>query len=112
MAIPPTPIDPEPVGTRRRGIKPLPWSCRLVLVTAAAAFGLAESAAEEHGRIKRRPPSAIEAERIASEMAKTDSLLRKGDIISTGHGFLIFQGYGADGVTGEFLEVSNPATRK
>jgi hypothetical protein len=47
--------------------------------------------AEEHtGRIKRKPPGATEAERIASDMAMNDSLLQKGDIVATDRGFFIF----------------------
>jgi len=73
---------------------------------------LTQAFAAEHGRIKRGPPSAAEAERIASEMAMTDSLLRKGDIISTGRGFVVFQGFAPDGAVGEFLATSNPTAPK
>lgn len=36
-----------------------------------------------------------------------DSILRKGDVISTDRGFLLFRGYGTDG-SPEFVPVPNP----
>jgi hypothetical protein len=69
--------------------------------------------AQEHGRIKRKPPSLVEAERIASDMALNDSLLRRGDIVVTNRGFFVFRGLAADGVSNEFALVPNPlASRK
>jgi hypothetical protein len=44
----------------------------------SAALMLSSAAYAESGRIRRAPPSAAEAERIASEMAMNDSLLQKG----------------------------------
>ncbi|WP_154070985.1 hypothetical protein [Bradyrhizobium lablabi] len=64
----------------------------------------------ETGRIKRKPPDASEAERIASEVAMNDSLLRKGDIVVTDRGFFVFRGVAADGYTFEFSPVPNPVS--
>jgi hypothetical protein len=66
------------------------------------------ASAQEHGRIKRKPPTAIEAERIASDMAMSDSLLRKGDIVATDRGFFVFRGTAEDGIANEFVPVPNP----
>jgi len=74
------------------------------LMLSSAAF------AQESGRIIRRPPpSAAEADRIASEMAMNDSLLQKGDIVVTDRGFFVFRGPAPDGVTNEFARVPDPA---
>lgn len=62
------------------------------------------------GRIKRKPPDAAEIERIASETAMNDSLLRQGDIVATDRGFFVFRGLGPDGYTFEFSPVPNPAS--
>jgi len=43
------------------------------LLALSNAFG------QDHGRIKRKPPTELEAGRIASDRAMNDSLLRKGD---------------------------------
>jgi hypothetical protein len=59
-------------------------------------------------RIKKRPPTPAEAERIASDMAINDSLLKKGDIVVTDRGFLLYRGVAADGVAGDFVAVPNP----
>ncbi len=64
--------------------------------------------AQESGRIRRPPPSAAEADRIASEMAMNDSLLQKGDIVVTDRGFFVFRGTALDGVTNEFTRVPDP----
>jgi hypothetical protein len=50
--------------------------------------------ADDHGRIKRPPPTPTEAERIASDMAMNDGSLQKGDIVSTDHGFFSLPGPG------------------
>lgn len=76
----------------------------LPLVLSAAAY------AQERGRIRRLPPSAAEAARIASDMAMNDSLLQKGDIVVTDRGFFIFLGPAPDGVTNEFARVPNPTS--
>jgi hypothetical protein len=83
----------------------------VALLMAAISCGTAASA--ETGRIKRRPPDAAEAERIASETIMNDRLLRNGDIIVTDRGFFVFRGVGSDGYTFEFSQVPNPipATR-
>jgi hypothetical protein len=62
----------------------------------------------ETGRIKRKPPDAAEAERIASDIAMNDGLLQKGDIVVTDRGFFVFRGVAADGYTFEFSPVPNP----
>jgi hypothetical protein len=62
-----------------------------------------EAAAVE--RIKKRP---AEAERIASDMVMTDSLLQKGDIVATDRGFLLYRGLASDGVSGDFVAIPNP----
>jgi hypothetical protein len=67
-------------------------------------------AVSETGRIKRKPPDAAEIERIASETAMNDSLLRQGDIVATDRGFFVFRGLGPDGYTFEFSPVPNPAS--
>ena len=64
--------------------------------------------AQDHGRIKRKPPTNLEAERIASEMVMNDSLLQKGDIVVTDRGFFVFRGLAVDGYTYEFSPVPNP----
>jgi hypothetical protein len=77
----------------------------LAVVLMVAAAG---ASAEEHGRIKRPPPTATEAERIASEMAMNDSLLQKGDIVVTDRGFFVFRGVGPDGYSNDFVAIPNP----
>lgn len=81
-------------------------SLSIVLVSCVVAS--AAGIAGETGRIKRKPPDAAEAERIASEMAMNDSLLQKGDIVVTDRGFFVFRGLAADGYTYEFSRVPNP----
>jgi len=75
-----------------------------VVVPAALLLGTT-AFAQESGRIRRPPPSAAEAARIASEMAMNDTLLQKGDIVVTDRGFFVFQGPAPDGVTNEFTRV-------
>ena len=70
------------------------------------ASGLA--AAEETSRIKRKPPDAAEAERIASEVIMNDSMLQRGDIVVTPRGFFVFRGVAPEGYTFEFSPVPNP----
>ena len=62
-------------------------------------------------RIKKKPPTSAEAERIASDMAMADSSLQKGDIVSTDRGFFVYRGIGADGYTNEFTLVANPLAK-
>lgn len=79
----------------------------IALIAAVIAFSVAAAAAET-GRIKRKPPDAAEAERIASETIMNDSLLQKGDIVVTDRGFFVFRGVAPDGYTYEFSPVPNP----
>lgn len=65
-------------------------------------------AASESARIKRPRPNAEEAQNIAVDIAKSDGLLREGDIIVTPRGFLVFKGVASDGYTNEFEAVPNP----
>ena len=68
--------------------------------------------AEDQGRIKRKAPTLVEVERIASDMAMNDSILQKGDIVSTYRGFFLFRGLGPDGITNDFVPVANPLSAK
>jgi hypothetical protein len=79
----------------------------LAVLSLLPAFA---ASAQEHGRIKRKPPSALEAQRIASDMAMNDSLLQKGDIVVTDRGFFMFRGLAPDGITNDFVPMPNPAT--
>ena len=79
--------------------------CLLVLSSLLAvsnAFG------QDHGRIKRKPPTKVEAARIASDTAMNDSLLRKGDIVATDRGFFAYRGLAPDGIANDFVAVPNP----
>ena len=80
---------------------------KFLLVISIAISGTTASA-QEHGRIKRKPPSAIEVERIASDMAMNDSLLQKGDIVVTDRGFFVFRGVASDSISNDFVPVPNP----
>ena len=77
----------------------VPLGCLLLAVTTSA---------QDQGRIKRKPPTNVEAERIASEIVMNDSLLQKGDIVVTDRGFFVFRGLAVDGYTYEFSPVPNP----
>ena len=81
------------------------WKSVVLLVALVLS---APAQAQESGRIRRPPPSAAEADRIASEMAINDSLLQKGDIVVTDRGFFVFQGPAPDGMSTEFKRVPNP----
>jgi hypothetical protein len=80
------------------------WIKSAVILSAVLSVGTAS--AQEHGRIKRKPPTAREAERLASDMAMNDSLLRKGDIVATDRGFFVYRGLAPDGMTPDFEPVS------
>ena len=82
-----------------------PFVVPAAVMLSAAAF------AQESGRIRRPPPSAAEAARIASDMAMNDTLLQKGDIVVTDRGFFVFRGPAPDGVTNEFARVPDPAVQ-
>jgi hypothetical protein len=84
----------------------------LILFVMTMVILTGGAAAQEHGRIKRKPPTAIEAERIASDMVMNDSLLRKGDIVATDRGFFVFQGLAPDGVTNNFAPINSTDLRK
>jgi len=92
------PIEVSAVPAMRAA--PLMLACCLLSVVAASA--------QEHGRIKRKTPTNLEAERIASEMVMNDSLLQKGDIVVTDRGYFVFRGLAVDGYTYEFSPVPNP----
>jgi hypothetical protein len=79
----------------------------LMIVALCVVFA-SVAAAQESSRIKRRPPTPEEAARAAAEVAMNDSLLRKGDVVVTDRGFVVFRGVAADGVTNEFEPVKNP----
>jgi hypothetical protein len=65
---------------------------------------LASASAE---RIKRKPPTDIEAARLASDQAMSDGTLHVGDVIATDRGFFQFRGSRPDG-SSDFTAVSNP----
>jgi hypothetical protein len=78
-------------------------------VIVGLLFPLASAAvAQEHGRIKKMPPTPVEKERIVSEMVMNDGTLHVGDIVSTDRGFFQYRGLAADGVTNNFVSVLNP----
>jgi hypothetical protein len=58
-------------------------------------------------RIQRKPPSDIEAARLASDQAMSDGMLRVGDVIATDRGFFQFRGYAPDG-SPDFSSIPNP----
>jgi hypothetical protein len=78
---------------------------RFLVMVSVLLFASAASA-EESGRIKRKPPTAREAERIASDMAMSDSLLQKGDIVATDRGLFVYRGLAPDGMTPDFEPIS------
>ncbi len=65
------------------------------------------AAGEEHGRIKWKPPTPEQAARRASEEAMNDSILRRGDVVATDRGFLLYRGFAEDG-SRDFVAVQNP----
>jgi hypothetical protein len=92
------PVGVSGVTTMRIALL-VPLWCLLLAVAASA---------QEHGRIKRKPPTNLEAERIASEMAMNDNLLQRGDIVATDRGFFVFRGLAADGFSNDFAPIPNP----
>ena len=80
----------------------LAFAAIVLLVSFATCWG------EEVGRIKRAPPTFEEQQRIAAEIAENDGLLRRGDIVVTERGFLVFKGLAADGFTNQFETIPNP----
>jgi len=64
---------------------------RIVLVISTAlSFSGFDALAQDHGRIKKKPPTPADAERIVSDMAMSDGTLQKGDIVTTNRGFFLF----------------------
>ncbi|OKO86842.1 hypothetical protein [Bradyrhizobium sp. AS23.2] len=82
--------------------------CAVVFVAVGFAFASVGGISQESNRIKRPPASFDESEALAVEVAKSDGLLRQGDIVVTPRGFLMFKGIAADGYTNEFEPVPNP----
>jgi hypothetical protein len=80
----------------------------LILILAAVLVSANGASAQDSTRIKRKPPTPAEVDRIASDMAMNDSLLRKGDIIVTDRGFFIFRGIAQNGTTNEFARIPAP----
>ena len=80
---------------------------RIVLFTASLLSSVSAASAE---RIKRPPPDQAELARQASDAVMNDDL-RKGDIISTDHGFLQMRGVKEDG-SFDFAPVANPLLSK
>jgi hypothetical protein len=77
-------------------------------ISLLVAFVLLQSVfAASAERIKRKPPTDIEASRIASDQAKSDGMLRIGDVVATDRGFFQFRGLAPDG-SSDFLAVPNP----
>jgi hypothetical protein len=79
------------------------------LVMVSVLLSAFAASAQESGRIKRKPPTAREAERIASDMAMNDNSLQKGDIVATDRGFFVFRGMAPDGIAFDFAPIANPA---
>jgi hypothetical protein len=63
-------------------------------------------------RIKKKPPTPAETERLASDEAMNDGTLQKGDIVRTDRGFFVYRGIGPDGYTNDFAPVANPLATK
>jgi hypothetical protein len=78
------------------------------LLVACVLLLSVEVEAQEHGRVKWKRPTQAEADRVASEFAMADRILRSGDIVVTDRGFFMFRGFLADGGTGDFVPVPNP----
>jgi hypothetical protein len=83
-----------------RTIRPIILGLPLLQAFAAVA--------QEHGRIKKAPPTPAQEQRIVSEMVMNDGTLHVGDIVSTDRGFFQYRGMAADGVTNNFVPVLNP----
>jgi hypothetical protein len=78
------------------------------LLVACVLLLPVEVEAQERGRVKWKRLTQAEADRMASELAMADSILRSGDIVVTDRGFFMFRGFLADGATGDFVPVPNP----
>ena len=75
------------------------------------ACSLGPPAATALERIKKKPPTSAEAERMASDQAMNDGTLQKSNIVRTDRGFFVFRGIGADGYSNDFVPVANPLTK-
>ena len=87
------------------------WLARMVVafcLSVGCLFASAEGFSQASNRITRPPPSFEESQALAVEIAKSDGLLRPGDIIVTPRGFLMFKGVSVDGYSNEFHPVPNP----
>lgn len=91
-------------ASKGKAYSPRGWSTALAGIVLSASV----SAGAEGLRVQRSQPTRAEAENIAVEIAKTDGLLRPGDIVVTPRGFLMFKGVAPDGYTNEFQLVPNP----
>ena len=81
------------------------------ILMLASVLVLNAVSAQDSPRIKRKSPTPEEVERIASDMAMNDSLLRKGDIVVTDRGFFVFRGVAQYGTTNEFARVPDPTAK-
>jgi hypothetical protein len=82
-----------------------------ILVLAWVLVSANAVSAQDSPRIKRKPPTSAEVERIASDTAMNDSLLRKGDIVVTDRGFFVFRGIAQDATTNEFARIPDPTAK-
>jgi hypothetical protein len=78
------------------------------LLAALSLLVTSDAFCQDQLQIKNPRPTEVEADRIASDMAINDGLLRKGDIVVTYRGFFVFRGLAPDGYTYEFSPVPNP----
>ena len=85
---------------RRERIRHPGSRCSRIHAPAIRCFGIRE-------RIKRKPPTDIEAARLASDQAMSDGTLHVGDVIATDRGFFQFCGFAPDGRS-DFMPVPNP----
>jgi hypothetical protein len=78
------------------------------LLIACVLFASFKVEAQDRGRVKWKSPTQAEADRLASDAAMSDSILRNGDIVVTDRGFFMFQSQSADGASRTFVPVPNP----
>lgn len=83
----------------------LAFAVPLALLSAGAG-------AQEHGRVKKKPPNVTEAERIVSDSVMNDGTLQKGDVVVTDRGFFLYRGLAPDGFSYDFAPVPNPLSSK
>jgi hypothetical protein len=83
-------------------------AARLSRITFLMALALLQSLSGASAeRIKHKPPTEIEAARIASDQAMNDGMLRRGDVVVTDRGFSQVRGFAPDG-NPDFVTVPNP----